>query len=55
MLDRLPLFFVGFLGAGITAFFVTYGVLFVLRLFGCVDKPHLYPHESGRQPLPYPG
>jgi hypothetical protein len=25
------------------------------RKYGIVDKPHLYPHEKNRKPLPYPG
>jgi len=36
-------------------FFVTRGVFFLLRKYSFVDKPHLYPHEQGRAPLPYPG
>lgn len=27
----------------------------MFRKYRIVDKPHLYPHEKGREPLPYPG
>lgn len=41
--------------AGISMYLVTLFVFFVLRRYGIVDKPELYPHEKGRGPLPYPG
>ncbi len=44
-----------FLGSGVTTFFITRGVFSLFRRYGIVDKPHLYPHEKHRFPLPYPG
>lgn len=43
------------LGSWITMFCVTIGIFSILKKFHLVDKPHLYPHEQGREPLPYPG
>lgn len=44
-----------FCAAGISMYLVTLFVFFVLKRYGIVDKPELYPHEKGRGPLPYPG
>lgn len=44
-----------FLGSGVTTFFITRVVFSLFRRYGIVDKPHLYPHEKHRFPLPYPG
>lgn len=44
-----------FLISGLTMWGLTKLVFFLFRRFGIVDKPHLYPHEEGRKPLPYPG
>ncbi|MFA6080490.1 MAG: MraY family glycosyltransferase [Candidatus Gracilibacteria bacterium] len=43
------------LAAGLTMWVLTWGVFSLFRRFGIVDKPHLYPHEQGRAPIPYPG
>lgn len=43
------------LAAGLTMWVLTWGVFLLFRRFGIVDKPHLYPHEKWRKPLPYPG
>lgn len=42
-------------GSGFTMFILTYSIFWLFRRWGIVDKPHLYPHEEGRGPLPYPG
>lgn len=42
-------------GSGLTMLVLTYSVFWLFRRWGIVDKPHLYPHEEGRGPLPYPG
>ncbi len=36
-------------------YFMTLGVFYLFRKYNIVDKPHLYPHEKHRAPLPYPG
>lgn len=41
--------------AGCTMWAITLIVFYIFRKYGIVDKPHLYPHEQGREPLPYPG
>lgn len=41
--------------AGATMYFMTLGVFYLFRKYNIVDKPHLYPHEKHRAPLPYPG
>jgi hypothetical protein len=41
--------------AGCTMWAITLIVFYAFRKYGIVDKPHLYPHEQGRDPLPYPG
>lgn len=41
--------------SGLTMLAVTYSIFWLFRRWGIVDKPHLYPHEEGRGPLPYPG
>lgn len=43
------------LSAGLTMWVLTWGVFLLFRQYGIVDKPHLYPHEKWRAPLPYPG
>jgi UDP-GlcNAc:undecaprenyl-phosphate GlcNAc-1-phosphate transferase len=42
-------------GSGLTMIVLTYSIFWLFRRWGIVDKPHLYPHEKGRAPLPYPG
>ncbi len=49
------LWFIVFLGSGMTTFFITKGVFSFFVRYKIVDKPHLYPHEQDRKPLPYPG
>ena len=44
-----------FLGSGVTTFFITKWVFAFFIRHRIVDKPHLYPHEQHRKPLPYPG
>lgn len=39
----------------ISAICLTSLMFWLFRRWGIVDKPHLYPHEEGRGPLPYPG
>ena len=41
--------------AGCTMWAITLVVFDIFRKWGVVDKPHLYPHEKGREALPYPG
>lgn len=41
--------------SGSTAYIVTKGIFSLFRRYKIVDKPHLYPHEQNRWPLPYPG
>lgn len=41
--------------AGLTMWAITLVVFALFRKYAIVDKPHLYPHEKGRDPLPYPG
>ncbi len=48
-------FMFSFLAALLSMFFVVRIVFHLFRKYGVVDKPHLYPHEKGRAPLPYPG
>lgn len=43
------------LGVALTMLILVYGVFTLFRRWGIVDKPHLYTHEEGRGPLPYPG
>lgn len=50
----LSYFFIALL-SGLSMWIVTWGVFNVFRRWGIVDKPHLYPHEKWRAPLPYPG
>lgn len=54
-MESIILYISVLLGSGITMMFLTYSVFWLFRRFGIVDKPHLYPHEEGRDPLPYPG
>lgn len=44
-----------FLGSGATMYGITGVVFSLFRKYQIVDKPHLYPHETHRDPLPYPG
>ena len=44
-----------FLSSLLTAWMITAGVFRLFRKYHIVDKPHFYPHEQGRAPLPYPG
>lgn len=39
----------------ITAYGITRWLFTLFYRYGIVDKPHLYPHEKNRAPLPYPG
>lgn len=41
--------------SGLTMLVLTKSVFWLFQRWGIVDKPHLYPHENGRGPLPYPG
>jgi hypothetical protein len=41
--------------SGLTMWAITRIVFHIFLKYGVVDKPHLYPHEKGRAPLPYPG
>ena len=41
--------------SAITARLIIPYLLRWFRQIGMVDKPDMYPHEKGRQPLPYPG
>lgn len=48
-------FILPFLAAFVSIFLIIRIVFSLFRRYGIVDKPHLYPHEQGRDPLPYPG
>lgn len=41
--------------SGLTMWVITRLVFHIFRKYWVVDKPHMYPHEKGREPLPYPG
>lgn len=46
---------IAFFGSMITMWIVVKCVFWIFTRYGIVDKPHLYPHEQWRKPLPYPG
>lgn len=55
-MENLFLYIIGVvLGSGLTMLILVSSVFWLFRRYGIVDKPHLYPHEEGRGPLPYPG
>lgn len=41
--------------SALSMLFITRFVFLLFRRYKIVDKPEMYPHEKGRQPLPYPG
>jgi UDP-N-acetylmuramyl pentapeptide phosphotransferase/UDP-N-acetylglucosamine-1-phosphate transferase len=49
------LWFSTFIASGVTMYIVTKGCFALFQKYQIVDKPHLYPHEKHRKPLPYPG
>lgn len=49
------LWFSTFIASGVTMYIVTKGCFALFQKYHIVDKPHLYPHEKHRKPLPYPG
>lgn len=43
------------IGSGCTTYGIIKGCFYIFQKYKIVDKPHLYPHEKNRKPLPYPG
>jgi UDP-GlcNAc:undecaprenyl-phosphate GlcNAc-1-phosphate transferase len=43
------------LSSALSMFIITRFVFALFRKYRIVDKPEMYPHEKGREPLPYPG
>lgn len=54
-MSQFVTWFLPFCGAFVSIMLIVPIVFAFFRRHGIVDKPHLYPHEQGRAPLPYPG
>lgn len=42
-----------FIASSILSPLILKGIVYVLRTFHCLDRPHLYKSEAGRTPVPY--